>query len=579
MKKIANIFLTFTVFLIPFLLINTFNYLIISNNINLIPSENITAIYSLGLNYKFLNLNEVLNINFIKNINNSIYFLHTPGDFFHMISSNFINIDKINHQFEILEFYKKLKKLEYLFLFFVALWISILKNYSNYLKNFNIFLLSVFIFCCPIFLNTQTVTFPYYTCMILFIISTSSIILYFEDKIKNKIIILISFIILGFNIGVFYFAALNTIIFLLFFIFIYYQKIIEAKLLEKKISVYFNFLMTFFWPFALINVVTFVIGYVPYDLFKLLFIYFIIFFLSLLITYIFQKYYNYNFLLIINFVIIGFLISTNLLVSHWGSSLKRIINSPEILGYSSEIISDNINLNQYFNSYLYLFILLLFSFLLISKNKNLVNFTRFAYLISLMIISINLIFFWSHLFGLNNFYNYGFQFRYLFPIITLIGFLILFKNIIGRKIYYLGFLLLLFYPIDYFIKLNERSEKYQKFDFELKNIIQIYKKTTNKKISIKCNTEIIYSCLNTNKINNFLKEKNHNKINEYNSKIIWMNESGINSKINNPDILIYYHNQNTNLNVESMYYLNYFYNDVKFNRSFSIYSLQKLSDL
>ena len=43
--------------------------------------------------------------------------------------------------------------------------------------------------------------------------------------------------------------------------------------------------------------------------------------------------------------------------------------------------------------------------------------------------------------------------------------------------------------------------------------------------------------------------------------------------------LNYYHNQNTNLNVESMYYLNYFYNDVKFNRNLSIYSLQKLSDL
>ena len=579
MKKFLNIFFTFSIFLIPFLLIDILNYFIISDDIHLIPSENITAIYSLGLNYKFLNLNEVLNINFINNINNSIYFLHTPGDFFHILSSNFIDIKNINNQSEILEFYKKLKKIEYLFLFFVALWISILKNYSNYLKNFNIFLLSVFIFCCPIFLNTHTVTFAYYTCMILFIISTSSIILYFENKIKNKVITLISFIILGFNIGVFYFAALNTIIFLLFFILIYYQKIIESKLLEKKILVYFNFLMPIFWPFALINILTFVIGYVPYDFFKLLFIYFIIFLSGLLTTYIFQKYFYYNFLLIINCVIIGFLISTNLSVLHWGSNLKRIVNSPEILGHASDIISNNISLHQYVNSYLYLVILLLFSFLLISKNKILINFSRFTYLISLLIILINLIFFWKYFFVSNNFYNYGFQFRYLFPIISLIGFLILFKNIESRKIFYFGFLLLLFYPIDYFSKLNERSEKFQMFDSELKNIIQNYKKTTNKKISIKCNTDIIYSCLNANKINNFLKEKNHNKINENNSKIIWMNESEINSKINNPDILIYYHNSNINLNIESMYYLNYFYNDVKFNRVLSIYSLQQLNNL
>ena len=507
-------------FLAPVLIYDVIFHFIIGKNINLIPSENILATYSLGLNYKFIEFKDLTNLNIYKK-NEILYFLHLPNFIFNFISSIFINEENIYLNNEIYKYYIKIKIFEYLVIILASVWASslALKCEKLNINGINIFFFSIIIFLCPIVISTRTINFPYFFSLLFLTLSFVTIFLYLNEYIKSERLFNLAIFKIGFISGSFYFGAFISAIFFFLLVLFFYSKLKNLKIELTKFKSRFNIISIFIWPLILINIPNFIIGYIPNDNLMI-----IIFFIFVLIIFLFINFFikNFNFrkfFFITNLCGFGFFLSANITILYWGGVLKYIFSNQQILGTKVDVLTNYYDI-LYFLFPIFSFLTIIFFIIKLLKQKN-----KFNLFFLIIVTALNLILFRNHLFGFTYFANYGINFRYFLPTIISISFSIFLLNYNCKKnllFVLLTIIIYLYYPIDFFNKINIQKETNKKVRDK------IFKILNNKNYNVFCRSMVIKECYDANKLNFYISKKNQKKI-KYtdNSKTNFINEAMI----------------------------------------------------
>lgn len=318
-------------FFLPALFQQFFFYYLYFQNPNLIPSESVQASFSLGLNYKFLDLTSFITFDDFKKLSETIYQLHIPGTIYSIIASLFIDLNEILKIADNDDFYKKLIILKVIYIFLISIWVAYIALKSNFISPFNLLFLSMFTFFSPLIIGSSDILSPYFVTLTVMVPAFANIYLHLSNKIYSPKLFFLSVFILGLISASFYFAFIITSIFILFIVLFYSENLQKLKINNSFFFKLLNFLSLIVLPLILLNILFFLIGYIPNNNIITYVAYFICLTLSLSTFIIFYKKFT-NIFINASLLISGFFISCNISILYWGSTLRRILSQKYLLG-------------------------------------------------------------------------------------------------------------------------------------------------------------------------------------------------------------------------------------------------------